>query len=304
MLFSLVLATKNRVFEVERFLESLANQSYQNFELIIIDQNPDDRLVSLVQFYCQKISIEHLKQPEPGSSKARNRGRSHINGDLVAFPDDDCLYPPDLLAQVKSFFNHNQTEQNVWDGIIARAFDIDEDKNAFLYCGDDNSGIVDLERACQIGITFTMFFRAHVVKAVAFDETLGPGSGTPWPCGDDTNYLLRCVKSCYKIYYNANLIVRHPNPFKIYSFSQIVRRQYGYGRGNGYLLSQYFPEAFMQSRILPDVPYIFSTLFTGQPDYSAYIIAYVVGMLLGYWDNLRRPKSNRSIDPSTLGQTL
>ena len=44
MKFSLIVATKNRVSEIERFLSSLINQNYQNFEVIIVDQNPNDCL--------------------------------------------------------------------------------------------------------------------------------------------------------------------------------------------------------------------------------------------------------------------
>lgn len=296
MRFSLVLATKNRVTEVERFLRSLTTQSYTDFEVIIVDQNRDDRLVELIEFYSQKFFILHLKQLEPGLSRARNLGRSHIKGDLVAFPDDDCLYPPDLLAQVIRFFRNSQTE-----GVIARAFDIDEDKNAFLYCGDENSGVVDLERAFRIGITFVMFFHAHVVKEIAFDETVGPGSGTPWGCGEDMDYLFKCIKSGYKIYYNAKLIVRHPNPFKIYNFRQLVWREYSYGRGNGYLMGNNFPASFVKAEILPNFPYVITYMFKGRFDYSTYVAAAIIGMSLGYWDSVKQPKSIQTMQKSTVG---
>ena len=296
MQFSLILATKNRVTEVERFLRSLTAQSYTDFEVIIVDQNRDDRLVELVKSYGQKFTILHLKQLEPGLSRARNRGRLHIKGDLVAFPDDDCLYPPELLTEIVRYFKDSQTE-----GVIARAFDIDEDKNAFLYCGDDNSGLVDLERAFRIGITFVMFFYAHVVKEVAFDETLGPGSGTPWGCGEDNDYLLRCVRAGYNIYYNANLIVRHPNPFKIYNFRQLVWREYSYGRGNGYLMGNNFPSSFVRAEILPNFPYIITYMFKGRFDYSAYVTVAIIGMSLGYWDSIRQRKRIQTVKKSTVG---
>ena len=66
MMFSLVLATKNRVNEVERFLRSLTTQTHENFELVLVDQNPDDRLLELVKSYGQKFPIIHLKQSQSG----------------------------------------------------------------------------------------------------------------------------------------------------------------------------------------------------------------------------------------------
>ncbi|MCG5058945.1 MAG: glycosyltransferase family 2 protein [Limnoraphis sp. WC205] len=295
--FSLILATKNRVREVERFLQSLAAQTYKNFELVLVDQNADNRLVELVNIYGQKFPILHLKQAKSGVSRGRNLGRLYVKGDFVAFPDDDSVYPPDVLSQVVEFFQQNST----WDGVIGRVYDLEADQNAFLYCGDEHSGSVDLERAFRIGITHGMFYRASMVKEIVFDETMGPGAGTSWGCGDDVDYLFQCIQVGYKIYYNATIIVRHPNPFNIYNFRQLVRREYHYGRGNGYLIGHYFPPSFVRTEILQNVPYVFVTLFKGQFNYCAYIIATVLGMSLGYWDSLIR---RREIKPSTVGEVL
>jgi glycosyltransferase involved in cell wall biosynthesis len=70
---------------LERFLESLAAQSCADFELILVDQNADDRLAGLVKLYRQKFPVLHIKQLEPGLSRARNRGLQHIKGEIQHF---------------------------------------------------------------------------------------------------------------------------------------------------------------------------------------------------------------------------
>jgi len=290
MQISLVLSTKNRVKEVGDFLKSLASQIYQNFELILVDQNLDNCLEELVKIYSKKFPILHLKQSQSGVSRGRNLGRLYIKGCLVAFPDDDSIYPPEILTQVVDFF-HNQPN---YDGVIGRVYELEEDQNAFLYCGDDHSGLVDLERALSIGITHAMFYRSSMVKTIMFDETMGPGAGTSWGCGDDIDYLFRCINADLKIYYNPQLIVRHPNPFKIYNFPQLLKREYHYGRGNGYLMSNYFSRNFVINKILQDIPYIFITLFQGQWKYCAYIMATIWGMSLGYWDSFNKIIKNQT----------
>ena len=286
MEFSLILATKNRVKEVERFFQSLATQDYQQFELILVDQNLDDRLKELVNTYSQKFPILHLKQAVAGVSRGRNLGRTYIKGDLIAFPDDDSVYPANVLSQVVQFF---QNQPN-WDGVIGRVYDLETDQNAFTYCGDEHSGAVNLERAFRIGITHGMFYRSSMVNDIIFDETMGPGAGTPWGCGEDVDYLFRCIQGGYKIYYNADLIVRHPNPYNIYNFRQLIRREYSYGRGNGYLMGNYFSSAFVRTEIFQNVPYVFTTLFRGQFHYCAYITATILGLSLGYWDSLTQKR--------------
>ena len=91
MKFSLILATLNRTGEVDYLLKTLDRQTYRNFELIVVDQNADDRLVPLLAPYQANFPILHL-QSAKGLSRARNVALEHVSGDIVAFPDDDCAY--------------------------------------------------------------------------------------------------------------------------------------------------------------------------------------------------------------------
>src|SRR5215212_9261375 len=99
MHFSLVLATVGRTEEVRRLLESLREQTYRNFEVIVVDQNPGDGLTYLLELYRDTLNIRHIRSAK-GISKARNVGLRYTTGDVVAFPDDDCWYAPDLLERV------------------------------------------------------------------------------------------------------------------------------------------------------------------------------------------------------------
>lgn len=106
MKFSLILATLGRDKEVANFLESLKNQSYKNFELIVVDQNQDGKIDNIIQEYKKDFFINHIKIKEKGLSYARNVGLKYINGEIVAFPDDDCEYPENLLENDKSFISN------------------------------------------------------------------------------------------------------------------------------------------------------------------------------------------------------
>ena len=46
-----------------------------------------------------------LLRSAPGLSRARNTALPRVEADLVAFPDDDCTYSPDLLARVVARFD-------------------------------------------------------------------------------------------------------------------------------------------------------------------------------------------------------
>ncbi|MEH1790989.1 MAG: glycosyltransferase [Nostoc sp.] len=231
MKFSLIVATKNRVNEVDRFLRSLTNQVGNNFEVIIVDQNLDDRLTDVVNRYSPLFPITHIKLETPGTSRARNRGIVLANGDIIAFPDDDCLYPPGFLTNVAHFF-----EDATWDGLTVRVMDLEGDRDAFDHCLQESCQ-VDYTTGVSVGIGPSMFWRSHLAKKVAFDEDMGPGA--TWVGGEDTDYLLRCLDCDAAIYYNFDLFVRHPRPNDIYSLRQLIRREFTYGRGCGYLMRKH-----------------------------------------------------------------
>ena len=95
------MATLGRVKEVERFVACLSAQTNRNFELIVVDQNPDDRLLPvLAKVVAHGVALQHIRQAEPNQCLARNTGLENATMDVVAFPDDDCWYEPDTLALV------------------------------------------------------------------------------------------------------------------------------------------------------------------------------------------------------------
>ena|SRR5208337_53067 len=100
-MISLVVATVDRVAELERLFVSLDAQSYRDFEVIVVDQNPDDRLLPVLQQHTD-LAILHLRSGR-GLSHARNVGLLAAQGDILAVPDDDCWYPEQLLHCVSTW---------------------------------------------------------------------------------------------------------------------------------------------------------------------------------------------------------
>ena len=70
-MISLIVATKDRVAELGRLLGSLENQVYREFEVIIVDQNPDDRLEAV---------LREVEEAEDDVGRVLDRvDRCHIN---------------------------------------------------------------------------------------------------------------------------------------------------------------------------------------------------------------------------------
>lgn len=235
MRFSLIMPTINRVNEPKRFLDSLTKQTYQDFELIVVDQNPDERLVPILALYEDKFPIFHLRLKSSGASRARNAGLERARGDLVAFPDDDCLYPPNVLTEVTRFFSENSDE----DGFNGRS--VDETGNSSMGNFDAEPGPVNKHNIWGRGIEYTMFLKRENLRNTWFDEEIGPASGTPWLCGEGTDYLLRLMEQGSSIHYDPGVVVIHPST--VFSTdAKNMRKAYSYGCGMGYVLKKHgFP---------------------------------------------------------------
>ena len=237
MKFSLIIATLNRTGEVDYLLKTLDRQTYRNFELIVVDQNSDDRLVSLITPYQSSFPILHLRSAK-GLSRARNVALTHVSGDIVVFPDDDCAYCPDLLDRVARFFT-NQTE---WNGLVGRAVSQEGDDSSGKW--DHEAGKITQFNVWRRGTSYTIFLRRSTVSAVGlFDESLGVGAKTPWGSAEDIDYLLRSLIS--GLYYDPTVTVTHPirvtsvvvetNEIKPPSFS----KTYSYAMGRGRVLRKH-----------------------------------------------------------------
>jgi len=96
--FSLVVATLGRDTELKRLFESLKIQDYKDFEVVVVDQNKDDRVKKIVDEYKEIFDIKHHQVDFVGIGKARDYGIKHSGGQIIAIPDDDCTYNPDVLS--------------------------------------------------------------------------------------------------------------------------------------------------------------------------------------------------------------
>jgi GT2 family glycosyltransferase len=181
--FDLVVATVGRVEELARFLESLERQTHRDFRVLVVDQNDDVRVEPLLT----ERTVQ-LHSP-PGLSRARNEAIPHLQADVVAFPDDDCVYPDDLLERVASRIEG-------LDGVTGR--------EPWWTTG---AAKLTRDNLWNRAISFTIFLRREVVERVGlFDECLG----LPSSSGEEIDYLIRAIGAGARIEYDPALVVEHP----------------------------------------------------------------------------------------------
>ncbi len=96
---SVVFPNYNSASTIGKSLEAAFASNYENFEVIVVDDNSDDNSVEIIKKYpCKLITLEKRS----GTSKARNTGAFNSKGEFIFFTDSDCLMQEDTLSIINS----------------------------------------------------------------------------------------------------------------------------------------------------------------------------------------------------------
>lgn len=101
MKVSIIIPTYNRGYCIARSIDSILAQTYQDYELIIMDDGSTDQTEALVAEYMKRYpNIHYLKLPQnKGVANARNIGMKEARGDYIAFQDSDDYWHIDKLEK-------------------------------------------------------------------------------------------------------------------------------------------------------------------------------------------------------------
>lgn len=125
-MISAIVITCNRVKSLERCIKSILNQSYKDYEIVIIDDGSTDNTSQIIKELQKKNdSIRYFKQKNKGRGSARNLGLSNAKGGIIAFTDDDCIVDLNWLKNIKIIFE-NHPDVSAGGGSI-----LNKNKNPF-----------------------------------------------------------------------------------------------------------------------------------------------------------------------------
>jgi glycosyltransferase involved in cell wall biosynthesis len=266
--FSLIIPTLGRTVELAELLASIVNQKRSDVEVIIVDQNGDARIDPLVAALPSSINVLHLRLMEKNPSVARNAGLDAASGEIVAFPDDDCWYPSNLLDRVDNWFKANSGYAVLAVGAL------------------DNDGVSSGNRwpqdACDISslnalrTTFcsSLFISAvQRSRAVRFDAKLFPG--------EETDFILRLLATGLRGRFDRELHIHHPRRDML---SGTVSRQRAkkYGAAMGILVRRHSLFPLWCGLLIYDLSRALLVSVRGQFADARYCMAHTSGLFRGF----------------------
>ncbi|HEY5508685.1 MAG TPA: glycosyltransferase family A protein, partial [Paludibacter sp.] len=199
---SIVIPTIGREKEVRLLLQSISDTIPDriSYEIIIVDQNADDLLLSAIHD-ANNSHINHCKVLFIGLSKAKNYGTKQASGRFICFPDDDCRMLENSIETALNLLNTNQ-----YDMVTGRCVDADGNDSVLKF--HTSSAELTLRNFEGKMVEATLFARRELMIDYCFDETLGVGTFHGAEEGFDLVY--RLLKEQKRIFYSPDICLYHP----------------------------------------------------------------------------------------------
>jgi glycosyltransferase involved in cell wall biosynthesis len=273
--FSLIIATLHDDGELALCLSSLVRQvQCPAFEVIVVDQNGDDRLVEVIARFSSRLNIRHEQVAFRSATRARNQGARLASGTWLGFPDDDCQLFPDALFETQQLACDPQMQV-----ITGQTVDEAGAPNVLRW---RQESIVFTPRTMFSCLTEATLFvqRALFQDVGGFDERFGPGGLYPAAEGIDLMNRLFTRMHGQKACYNPRIKMQHPS--KVPPWNRwAVGRFYRYAIGDGALIAKN-PQPHMLNWGLRTLVSAFLQLFTLDRWKMAAFAARMLGMLQGF----------------------
>ena len=104
---SVIVITRNRAEWLKDTLSSLASQSRQPDEVILVDNASADHTKEVALSFSDKLNIKYIYEAKRGIPHARNTGVRQATGDIIASLDDDCIADENWLKYIEIPFIKN-----------------------------------------------------------------------------------------------------------------------------------------------------------------------------------------------------
>ncbi|NTU77952.1 MAG: glycosyltransferase family 2 protein [Chloroflexales bacterium] len=228
MLVSVVIPTKSRPQAVYDAVRSVFLGEYQNFELFVIDQSPDDSTRDALATFMSDPRFSYFvnRRRGYGAASSRNVGIAASSGEVIAVIDDDVEVKPDWMGRIVAEFSADPKLMFITGTLLAPPYDPDKGFTpAFTpYVGLSNWLLPWRVSGANISMRRKLFDQIG-----GYDEFCGPGSRLR--ASDDGDITFRMMRSGAKWKPCPDIVVVHTHGFRPGKVGRDLQLRYEYGNG-------------------------------------------------------------------------
>ena len=228
MLVSVVIPTKSRPVAVVDAVKSVFNGTYQNFEIFVVDQTPDESTRDALSIFMDDPRFHYLQNRRPGygAASSRNNGIALSSGEVVAIIDDDVEVRKDWMERIVAEYIADPKLQFISGQLTAPPFDPATGFTPHFVPPPEISNwkLPWVVAGANVSMRRSLFDRIG-----GYDEFCGPGSRLR--ASDDGDITFRMMRSGAKWKCCPDIEVVHTHGFRPGQAAQDLLLRYEYGNG-------------------------------------------------------------------------
>lgn len=200
-LISVIVPVYNGEKVIEKCIDSLLKQTYQEMEIILVNDGSIDNTDSICSSYSRKNDcIKYFFQKNQGPGAARNRGLKEAKGEYLAFVDaDDCISPYYLEILYDNIVKYDAdistcSYRKIYENEKSSEMGMDKKANRILSQEEALKSL--FYRKEMMGYPFLKLFRRTILEKTEFPENI--------KLGEDFIFVYKIFSKCNKIVYSPN----------------------------------------------------------------------------------------------------
>jgi glycosyltransferase involved in cell wall biosynthesis len=174
-LLSVIIPVYNAERHLRETLESMCSQSYQELEILCIDDGSTDHSAKIIQEYVQKDSrVRYIYQDNAGPGGARNHGIELAKGNYIAFQDSDDVAHPDMFQMLMEVMEEKHADvsicgfQKCREDLSDAQWEHNADVEAEVFTGDLAKAFEDSQKLR--GHLWGKVYRRSVIGDIRFND--------------------------------------------------------------------------------------------------------------------------------------
>jgi glycosyltransferase involved in cell wall biosynthesis len=242
--YSIIIPVYNRPQEVQELLESLADQSLKDFEVLIIEDGSTLPCKNIVDQYSNKIEIKYFFNENTGPGSSRNYGMERASGAYILFFDSDCVIPPDYFSKLEKSLAENPADAFGGPDSAHESFTniqkaINYAMTSFVTTGGIRGKKNNLDNYQPR--SFNMGISQRVYQTVGGFSDIHPG--------EDPDLSYRIMNAGFKIRLIEEAYVWHKRRI---DFQKFIKQVYKFGVVRAILI-KWYPDKFKPVYLLPSL---------------------------------------------------
>jgi len=208
---SIIIPAYNSEKTLKQCLESILDQTYINYEVIVVDNNSTDKTKDIIKdFQDRDEKVKYLFEPYKARGAARNTGEKEAEGEIILMTDSDCIVSNDWIGEmIKAIRDYDAVqgfEQNISDDFWSRCRRVVSLEKFEKMNKNEIIGKID---------TKNFAIKKYVLKKIGL-------TGRKYFSGNDTELSIKLAKNNCKVKFLKEVKVKHFYPD---SLKQVIKKQ-------------------------------------------------------------------------------